>query len=267
MPPADIGYRALAANLSDLAAMGARPVLSTVVLGMPPAFPYEDVLEMYTGMLELAAQWRCTIAGGDLVRSPVLLLSITAIGEARANRVKGRGGARPGDIAAVTGALGASRAGLHASRNGGMPEALLSQALAAHRRPYPRIEEGAWLAASDHVHAMMDISDGLSTDLARMCTASGSGALLENVPVAASAAAMAELRGEDPQEYALAGGEDFELLTAIAPRAFRYLNGRFLKRFGKPLLPVGRFDAASGVRMLRTAGEERLTPTGWDHFA
>jgi thiamine-monophosphate kinase len=196
-----------------------------------------------------------------------LLLSITAIGEVRPSRVKGRSGARAGDIAAVTGPLGASRAGLHLADNDSMlVEALREEALRAHRRPEPRVAEGQWLAASESVHAMMDISDGLSTDLARICAQSHCAAAIDDVPVAPSAAAMAQRRGEDVQAYALAGGEDYELVVAVAPRAFSHLSLRFAKRFGRPLYPVGRFRAGGGLYVRNGEREEPLAATGWDHL-
>jgi thiamine-monophosphate kinase len=268
MPLYDVGWRAMTSNLSDLAAMGARPVLSTVALGLSSQCSDTDVLELYRGMLDLSRLHACEIAGGDVTRAPALVISITAIGEVRPTRIKGRGGARAGDIAAVTGPLGASRAGLHLADNPDMLQGKLrEEALMAHGRPQPRVAEGMWLAASEHVHAMMDISDGLSTDLARMCVQSQCAAQIDDVPVAPCAAQMANGRAEDAADYALAGGEDYELLVAVAPRAFAYLSSRFDKRFGRPLYAIGRFREGSGLFMRKGDREESLTPTGWDHFA
>ena len=268
MPLGDIGRRAMASNISDLAAMGARPVWATVALGLPDTVSDADVLELYRGMLDVAVRHRCALAGGDTTRAGQLCICITATGEVRATHIKGRGGARPGDIAVVTGPLGGSRAGLHLADNVTMiPENLRDEALAAHRRPEPRVAEGRWLAASTNVHAMMDISDGLSTDLQRMAVRSGCAAIVDGVPVAPSARAMAEALGEDPQAYALAGGEDYELLAAIAPRAFPYLSAQFAKRFKRPLIAVGRFREGSGLFARRGATEEPLAASGWDHRA
>lgn len=263
----DVGWRAMAGTISDLAAMGSRPVLATVALGIPSGGDAAAVLELYHGMLAVASEYDCVIAGGDITRTPAWFLSITAVGEVRATHVKGRGGARRGDVVAVTGLLGASRAGLHLADNVSMLSAeLREEALQAHRRPQPRVREGRFLAASEHVHAMMDVSDGLSTDLARMCVRSGCAAIVEVVPVARSAAAMAQARGEDPQDYALAGGEDYELLVAVGARAFGYLSARFAKRFGRPLLAVGRMREGSGLARRKAGGEEALAETGWDHL-
>lgn len=264
----DIGYRAMAASLSDLAAMGAKPVLSTVALGLPSSANIEDVLELYRGMLELAIACRCALAGGDVIRAPQLIISITAVGEVRANRVRGRAGGRPGDVVVVTGPLGASRAGLHVLAGAAeLEEPLRSQALRAHCRPEPRLREGAWLAASTYVHALMDVSDGLSTDLARLCEASGCGAVVHDVPVAASAAGMAKKLGDDPAQYALAGGEDYELIATLPARAFVHLSRRFQKRFRKPLLRVAELSAGSGIVMLREGNRTPVPRIGWDHFA
>lgn len=263
----DVGWRAMAGNLSDLAAMGARPVLATVAVGMPADSDPESVFELYRGMLAVSAPYDCVIAGGDITRSHEWMIAITAVGEVRPTHVKGRGGARAGDVVAVTGPLGGSRAGLDLADTGRvLTEELAAQAQQAHRRPEPRVREGRFLAASAHVHAMMDISDGLSTDLARMCERSGLAAVVEDVPVAECVAAVARWRGEDPQTYALAGGEDYELLVAVNARAFPYLSSTYRKRFGRPLYVVGRMREGSGLFVRKGGREESLAPTGWDHL-
>jgi thiamine-monophosphate kinase len=263
----DIGWRAMAANLSDLAAMGSRPVLATVALGIPDGLNAPDLAELYRGMLAVGKRYACAIAGGDTTRASELVISITAVGEVRPSNVKGRAGALPGDVLAVTGPLGASRAGLDLADNPYMLAPYLAQAaLRAHRTPEPRVNEGRWLAASTNVHAMMDVSDGLSTDLPRMCAASRCAAVIEDVPVADCAREVAHARGEDPQAYALAGGEDFELLIAVNVRAFRHLSERFTKRFGRSLHRVGHVRKGSGVTIVRGGAEEALESTGWDPF-
>lgn len=264
----DIGWRAMASNLSDLAAMGSRPVICTVALGISPGTTFDQIALLYSGMLDLATKYGCAIVGGDITSADSLFVSIAAIGEVRPAHVKGRSGARPGDVAAVTGPLGASRAGLHLADNPTVfSESLREEARRAHANPQPRIAEGKWLAASANVHAMMDVSDGISTDFARMCAASGCSGLVEDLPIAASARAMAEARAEDPFAYALAGGEDLELLVALDARAFRYLGQRFEKRFGRPLYAIGRFCEGSGVRVRKGAVEVPLELTGWDHIS
>ncbi|HZZ01226.1 MAG TPA: thiamine-phosphate kinase [Candidatus Baltobacteraceae bacterium] len=258
----DAGWRAVAANASDLAAMGARPVLATVSLGIPRSTP-NDVLELYRGIAAAARASRLSIAGGDLSRAPGFTIAIAAVGEVRASNVKLRSGARAGDVIAVTGELGASRAGLEAANEPSLLAGdLRERALAAFRRPSARCDEGRFLAASRNVDAMMDCSDGLSTDLDRLCVAGGLGAIVREVPVAESATAVARALGQDPQRFALAGGEDFELIAAVRPRAFARLAAAFEARFGRALHAVGTFRAEPGIEYRG----ERLERAGWDHF-
>ncbi len=243
------GRRAMGASLSDIAAMGARPVLAVVSLSVPPERVRDDTLALYRGIAECAAANACAIAGGDLTRAPVIALAVTVVGEVRASNVALRSGARPGDVIAVTGALGAARA------SGFRAVAL------------PRISEGRWLASSASVRAMMDVSDGLSSDLARLCAQSKCAALIERVPVAPAAQTAAREAGEEPETYALGAGEDYELLVAVKARAFRYVAARFRKRFGRDLERVGIIREGSGVVRKTDSGEQEVAATGWDHFS
>jgi thiamine-monophosphate kinase len=249
----DAGWRAMAANLSDLAAMGARPVLATVALGFPQEATQNEILELYRGLADCAARYQCSIAGGDLSRAPAWTIAIAVIGDVRPSNAKLRSGGHPGDVLAVTAPLGAARAGLLGEATG----------LPALRRPEPRIAEGRFLAASRNVTAMMDISDGLSTDVARLAAASGCGAELDAVPVAPPASAAAQARHENAERFALAGGDDFELLAAIRPRAFNHLAARYAKRFGRELQKIGALCAELGIAY----NGERIERSGWDHFA
>lgn len=255
----EIGYRALASNLSDIAAMGAQPILATVALGIGPGISTNELLDLYRGIDSLARTSKTAIAGGDIVRTQKLMLTIAVVGEVRASNMKRRSGARNKDILAVTGPLGASRAGLDGDHS--------EEAHRKHRTPPPRLLEGRWLGASQSVHAMMDLSDGLAMDVPRMARASGLAAIIEQVPVAQAARAMAGSRGNDPQHYVLEAGEDFELLVAVAPRAFTHLSQRFQKRFGRPLLQIGRVHEGSGVTVRKGDLLEPLQETGWDHLA
>jgi thiamine-monophosphate kinase len=264
----DVGWRAMASNLSDLAAMGARPRLGTVALGVPREYSRDDVLAVHRGLARCAQRFGLEIAGGDLVRAPVLTIGVTVIGEVRPSHLTLRSGARSGDVLATTGLLGASRAGLDLLRG----TIVLSEddaraALEAHRAPAPRVREGMWLAGSKHVHAMMDCSDGLSTDLGRMLRASGGGAVIEGVPVAPSARAAADANGVDPAAYALAGGEDYELIVAVHPGAFDHLSRRYAARFGSNLERLGCVRADGGLVAVKQGQEIPVVATGWDHFS
>lgn len=263
----DVGWRAMTANASDLAAMGARPVLATVALGIPPHADGDAVLELYRGLDACARLCGLEIAGGDLTRSPQWIVSITAVGEVRLTSLKERTGARPGDVLALTGTIGASRAGLlHLAERISLADPQAAAAVAAHRRPTPRTAEGRWLGASRHVHAMIDCSDGLSTDLHRLLGASHAGARIDAVPIHPAAALAAAQMNESPMEFALAGGEDFELLVAVAPRAFAHLCARFTGRFGQTLRRIGVVRADASLRVVKEGNDVPLERSGWDHF-
>lgn len=268
MSLADAGWRATVANLSDLAAMGARPVLATVALGIPPGANIEDLEELYSGIAACARGAGLAIVGGDLNRAPALTIAMTVTGEVRASNCKTRTGARPGNVIAVTGSLGASRAGLEEARGRiRLDEPLREEALRAHRHPQARLSEGQYLSASANVRAMMDCSDGLSTDLARLCESSRVGARIESVPMAPAARAAAQALRQRERDYALAGGEDYELIVAVERRAFSHLASRFEKRFRRALHRVGVFRAEPGIVLAENGGERDLPRTGWEHFA
>ena len=266
MSAAEAGHRALAANLSDIAAMGATPVLATIALSVGPDTPPGWIVDCYRGMTALAVGSRCAIAGGDIVRAPATSLAITVIGEVRASNCKLRSGMLPGDTIAVTGPLGASRAGLAVAVEhpelASLPAA--ADALRAFRTPVPRLAEGRWLGASRNVRAMMDCSDGPSTDLARMATASGAGVVIDAIPVAPAARALAAACGADAERWALDGGEDFELIVAVATRAFAHVATRFRAHFRRDLLRIGHATDEPGVRF---ASGEAVERAGWDHLA
>jgi thiamine-monophosphate kinase len=268
MSAADVGWRALVSNLSDLAAMGARPVLATIALGIPRDVGAEWILECYRGIAEIAERSRIAIAGGDVVRATSLFLSVTAVGEVRPSNRKTRAGARPGDVLAVTGPLGASRAGIEIllDRPDLAGDRRFAAALDAYRRPHARVREGLRLGASRAVRAMMDLSDGLSTDVRRLCAASNVGAEIDAraIPVAPAASALAQALGTDPLSYALGGGEDFELLVAIAPRAFSTLAARYERGFGRPLSRIGVATSSRAIVLRDGRGERELAATGWE---
>ncbi|GAC1498033.1 MAG: thiamine-phosphate kinase [Vulcanimicrobiaceae bacterium] len=275
MDAGDIGYRAMAANLSDIAAMGARPVLVTIALGVTPHTTEAWLRACYGGMVALARAHGARIVGGDITSSPVVSLALTIVGEVSRTRMKTRAGGRAGDVLAVTGALGASRAGLTlldrsspSTLRAGADVDAVSRVCAetAFARPTPRVREGRFLAASAYVRAMMDCSDGLSTDVARLARASGCGATIDAVPIHPAADAVARSVGDDALDYALHGGEDFALLVAVARRAFDHLSRQFERAFGEPLRRVGRLDARHGIRFEGVGETRDLIAAGYDHL-
>ncbi len=268
MDPRSIGHRAMAANVSDVAAMGGRPVLATVALGVAPPADEAWLVECYRGMTALAAEHGARIVGGDIVRAPAIVLAITVVGEVSPTRLRRRDAGRPGDVLAVTGPLGGSRAGLELLRRPllEVPAEIRAAARVRFLTPQPRVAEGRWLAASANVRGLMDSSDGLSTDLSRLAKACGCGATLEAIPIDPAAESVARAAGDEPLDYALDGGEDFELIVTVARRAFPHLAARFERHFGKPLHRIGRLETQPGLRLREAAVARELVAAGWDHL-
>ena len=219
---ADIGHRAMAASLSDIAAMGADPGEAYVAVGVPERMGAADVLELAAGLEGMAARYGVSVAGGDLVASPTLFCTVTAVGWAdSADELIGRDGAREGDGLWVSGSLGAAAAGLAVITGRATAGEPWDEALAAaHRRPEPRFDAAA-VAREAGARALIDLSDGLATDAVHLCAASEAGARIEldALPVAPGVAEVAAGLGEDPLVLAATGGEDFELLAALPPEA------------------------------------------------
>ncbi len=262
-----LGHKMLAVNLSDIAAMGATPRLATIVLGLRGDERVADLEALYTGVGRLAAAHSTVIAGGDIVRSPhALVLSVTLIGSVVHGEAIRRAGAQPGDLIVVSGTLGASAAGLQLFAEGDDRSATGPLLQAAHLRPNPRLAVGALMHASG-VTAAMDLSDGLLGDLSKILTASGVSARidLDQVPVLPAVRALLPQRW---QEFALRGGEDYELLMTVPPDRFEML-AEGAGKVGATVTSVGVITAGNGGA-IELSSEGRLVSASvgaFDHFA
>jgi len=270
--PEEIGWRALMANLSDLAAMGADPLCYLVSIAAPPDSPLSLLNGVFRGMASAARPSGIRLMGGDTCRGDRLVLSLSLAGKILRRREVRRSGARPGDILFVTGEPGWSRLGLRLL-SAGRPKGLRGwrrQAAHAHLRPSARLVEGAAAARSGAVSAMIDLSDGLLSDLSRLLEESRCGARLDEraFPVSPRFRAAASALGEDPISAFLAGGEDYELLMAVPSRRSADFR-RAQRAFRVPAVPIGEVTRRRGVRIRRADGTwmggEKL-PKGFSHF-
>jgi thiamine-monophosphate kinase len=270
MSPRQLGRKSIEVNLSDLAAMGARPRFFTVSLAIPSDTPKRWILDFHDGLTEKGRAFGAFLIGGDLSRAEKhIVISITALGESQNRKVLYRSGGKPGDLIYVTGSLGCSAAGLKLLQDPGIkgPAGFRKQALQAHLDPEPRCAAGLWLAQSGLVSCMMDLSDGLSMDLPRLCAASGTGAEIHVrlLPVFHEAAVW----DLDPVELALHGGEDYELLFAV-PRSKRRRFERSYPAAFPRITCIGEMVPDAGkvwlVEKGRDQGRRLLPRRGWDHF-
>jgi thiamine-monophosphate kinase len=280
--PADIGARALAVNLSDLAAMGATPTWALLSLMLPDRLRVDDVEEMVGGMAGLGGQFGCEVIGGNLTRSPgPLIVDVTVLGEVLPRRVLTRGGGRPGDGLWVSGTIGAAAAGLEMLRSRGTPEpagrggrdaetggGAESTCITRYLRPEPRVRLGRAVAQARAARAAMDLSDGLADAAHQLAAASGCGVEIDAgaLPIEAAARAWWEAAGQDAVLRALSGGDDYELLFAV-PRTWggRLRHAR-TRVAAPPLTRIGVLTKDPGARVLLRSGARESLPGGFEHF-
>jgi len=257
MSASEIGYRAAASALSDLAAVAAQPLALLLSLGIGAPSAEDAAVQIADGVGAAAADAGAVIVGGDLSASDTLVVDCCVIG--RADHEVRRRGARPGDRLVVTGALGGPLAALLAWQAGGEVPA---EARSRFVRPAPRHDAARWLAARG-AHAMIDISDGLGADLGHLLAASGVGAevLVERIPVLACARERAGALGEPAWHFASRSGEEYELLAAVPAD----VTDAELDAAPVPMTAIGVIEAGSAARALED-GRPAVLPAGWDHF-
>ncbi len=270
--PAQIGHKALATALSDLAAMGAEPGEAYVVLGAPADFDEDEALELVDGLLALAARTGTTLAGGDVTRAPALTLAITVVGHAEGpEHLVPRSGAQPGDVLVLTGELGGAAAGLQLLERPDLVPALAAETAERLRRrqlePTPRLAAGRALAAAG-ARAMIDLSDGLGGDARHVANASGAHLRIEaaSLPLARGVAEVAAAAAIEPLQLATGHGEDYELLAALPSERLSEATTRIAEAGETTLSQVGEIEAGEGVE-IRLPGGGTLTIAGYDQLA
>jgi thiamine-monophosphate kinase len=274
----EIGHKALAVNLSDIAAMGAEPRWALVSLIVPDALDVADLDSLYAGIRELAGRYRVAVVGGNISRSPgPLCVDITLLGAVERSSALSRAGAEIGDRILVTGTLGSAAAGVVWLVSD--PDPLLIASLSPQARersrlamvaPMPHVAEGQAIAASRLASAMADVSDGVAQDLWHICQASHVGAVLQadQLPVDSTTQEVARVYQRDPLDLALHGGEDYVLLLSAKPAAVPALQ-EAISGVGGMSYVIGQIlDESQGMRLQLPDGVVApLAPVGWDHFA
>ena len=271
--PQDLGYKLLAVNLSDVAAMGGEPRDAVVSLAAPADLDMSRLDGIYEGLHECARRFGTNIVGGDTTRSPgPLVLNLALTGEAPGDHVCYRSGARPGDLVYVSGTLGDSAGGLVLvlGRGPEIDQAEREYLLRRHHRPDPRVELGRRLSSSGAVTAMIDLSDGVASDLRHICERSQVRATVEgaSVPLSPALQSFCRATGTDPMAPALSGGEDYELLFTVDPGKVDRLDRFRDDGDAPPICRIGEIgEGPAGVFLTgRHGGQTELTASGFDHF-
>lgn len=271
--PYQLGRRALAINLSDIAAMGGHPQFALVSLALPSDTEVTWVEELYRGMRAEADRAGTVVVGGNMARAPEhICVDVALLGRIRRDHLLLRSGARAGDQVLVTGHLGEAAAGLRLGLNSDLALAAPEREalLARYLTPTPRLSEAAVIARSQQATAMIDLSDGLSSDVGHICERSQLGVRIwaERLPIAAPVRRVAELTASPAWQLALAGGDDYELCFTAPPYAVDDLIAAVMRETGTPVTVVGEMLPAEQGRWLALSdGQEiPLEASGWEHF-
>ncbi|PWK05995.1 thiamine-phosphate kinase [Tumebacillus permanentifrigoris] len=271
-----LGYKSLAVSISDIAAMGARPRHAVISLAIPVEMDVERLEDLYAGVADICAEFATVVVGGDITKtSGPLVISVTLLGEIEAGRALLRSGAKPGDLLFVTGTVGGSAAGLDYLEHGRTTafatrgEAEVGQLLQFHQRPRPQVVAGRLLLESGACTSLNDVSDGLASECNEIAKLSGVRLELdaEQLPLHDGVRQYAALRELDPVQWALFGGEDYQLVGTIQPTEAQRTEALFAKN-SLSLTVIGRVTAEQSVGVtLHYAGQaHELKPKGYNHF-
>ncbi len=272
-PPFQLGRKAVSVNVSDIAAMGAKPLFLLLSVGMPRSFDQKWFTDFSQGITAGCNDYQCLLIGGDTVSSPEgLAITVTVIGEAPKHQIKYRHTAQPGDHIWVSGHLGNAAAGLELFKQDMKIRHSLQPLFDAHLDPQARTTLGLELGAMKEVHSMMDLSDGIATDLAHICDSSQVQAVIDadQLPLLPELHQAAKVLNQSPSTWALQGGEDYELLFTAAPEASSKIRAAG-EKFGLSLFQVGTIKQGTGVLLQHrdNNGDPIQTPIaykGFDHF-
>ena len=273
-PPEQLGRKAVSVNVSDITAMGGKPVFALLSLGLPTGFDSQWLDRLCDGIINACRDYGCLLIGGDTVCSPDgIALTLTVIGEMKKHQVIYRHGARAGDTVWISGPLGYGAAGLDLFQSGNLADiAEFSPLMEVHLNPQARTDLAPLLADSGLVHAMMDLSDGLATDLSHLCKQSKVGAriMADQLPGYAELAAAATLLKQDQLDWMVSGGEDYELLFTADPADSETLLQLTAKN-NLTIYPVGTIIEGQGVTLIGKQkgipdNEENISYQGFDHF-
>jgi thiamine-monophosphate kinase len=271
LPPEALGWKALAVNVSDIAAVGGTPHTALLSIGVKPETEVGFVESFMAGFEAMAAKTDIVLAGGDTVESPSgAVIAVTLLGAGLPEHLVYRSGAKIGDDIWVTGPLGNAAAGLFILLNSDPSElAGYEPLIEALQRPMPRVEIGKALGQSGLVHSMIDISDGVAKDLRHICEESSTGALLKaaSLPLSDQLKKLASLADKDPMEWALRGGEDYELLFTASSENNDDIVSLTTEVLGSPAVKIGTIDREDGVWLETDEGKQPLGRGGFTHFS
>ena len=267
----NLGYKSLAVNLSDIAAMGGTAREAFISVAIPEDCSIDFLEDLYRGIKNLAAEFNVNILGGDTTSSVVdLIINISVTGSVPKAELLLRNAAQPGDIIFSAGFLGDSRAGLHMILNNIPADSKELKALFhAHILPRPFLREGRFLSAQNGVHSAIDVSDGLSSDIGHIAKESHVGVRLfaDKIPVSDNLVYFCKRFDFNPAEFAFASGEDYTLLCTVSPDHADDAAEKYLKTFNNPLYPIGEITKSGKMEIVDSSGRAKeFKPEGWDHF-